>query len=131
MTFDAYKLYLCLMVGFTFTIGLSIGIWCMVVLRKDWNKIYIVKRRRIFVVTMLIAMFTIYFGWVAVDFVAGYFPTQTTERIYIHAYEILFMPATMIAIWMLLCRFWIFYYDSKIIDFETNKEWRMAIRYIY
>ena len=110
-----------------FGIGLPIGIWCLFILRNDWNKIYIIKRRRTFVITLLVCLCLLAYGYPTVAFIAEYFPNQSTSIAYWVTYEIIFLPATVVVSWMIICRFWIFYYDSKLIEFETNKKWRMAI----
>ena len=39
----------------------------------------------------------------------------------------LFLPCSFLLGYGICCRYWIFYYQSKITQFEKNKDWRMAI----
>ena len=128
MTFkDPVKLMWLILLGLTFSVALAGGIWCFIILHKDWNKIYIVKRRRIFVTALLICCCILVYGFTTVTSLTAYFPSRFSSIFYLRMYEIIFLPTTILIGWMVTCRFWIFYYDSKIMEFETNKEWRMAI----
>ena len=54
---DHIKITWVAIICLVFGIGLPIGIWCLIIVRNDWNKIYIIKRRRIFIVTLLICLY--------------------------------------------------------------------------
>ena len=108
-----------------FCIGLPMGIWCLVTLYKDWNKIYITKRRRVFVVTFFVCLCFILYGYTTTGFFIHYFlyePINFGPNI-----GVIFVPVIVLATWIGPCRFWIFYYDSRLAQFDTNKEWKMAI----
>ena len=125
--FNSFNVSLLILVGLTYSVGAAIGAWSFIILCKDWRKVYILKRRRVFMLTILICLHLNAFGFTILTSWGQYVPNKTTWTIYFRTYEFIFLPSTMLAAWTIICRIWIFYYDSKISEFETNKEWRMAI----
>lgn len=53
---DLQFVFLTLLLG---VVHIPWQIWCCVTLYKDWNKVYIVKRRRVFVAVSLIDLIVI------------------------------------------------------------------------
>ena len=41
--------------------------------------------------------------------------------------SLIFYPACYIYLWLWIAQFWLFYYDSQLLNFDQNKQWRMAI----
>lgn len=114
--------------GWNALIGWSLGIIDGYILFKDWNTIYIIKRKRIhlaaiwaifcFFVFLYVPLLSLYFG--------NFLPSLH-EDVAFHIYGWIGLPCVFGFVWLFLSKMWLFYYDSQIISFENNKNWRMAI----
>ena len=123
---NSLQISLLVLLGLTVSVGLAIAVWSFVILYKDWNKIYIIKRRRIFVITFLICFCLVEFVYAIPNVWFQYNPNSIAFVIQPYLFQCMTLVG-MVSGWTIVFKFWIFYYDSKIIEFENNKEWRMAI----
>ena len=102
-------------------VGVPLSLSSIITLRKDWNKVYIVKRKQLFV--LILTVLTIYplfiFTPLVVSFNIGSMWIDILNYvIYTHLY---------ITYWLVTSRFWMYYFDCQLIKFHKNKHWRVAI----
>ena len=110
-------------------IGLPATIYSCYILKRDWNALYIIKRHRLFVGIMLFGLSVpIMAQTLGVTIVTSLGSSRQLAAT-VDRYLLIFVtaPSSFLCGWILVARFWLFYYDSKLLDFENNKEWRMAI----
>ena len=110
-------------------LGWTLVVIAIIILIKDWNIVYVIKRKRIhlaLIVLILGFMEIVYMPLVLLYF-GGYFDNKTCEIIGYNVYGWLGLPSLILFCWLLLTKFWLFYFDCKLISFETNKTWRLAI----
>ena len=110
-------------------IGIPLTIWSFIILKRDWNALYIVKRHRLFVAILLFSLSVpTIIQTLVLSIVTLYNSSpETVATVDSYLYLSLGIPNSFLNGWILVARFWFFYYDSKLLDFENNKEWRMAI----
>ena len=106
-------------------------IWSGIILRGDWNSVYIIKRRQTLVLCTycglsLVATLRV----ICFPLPLLLFPKMTNSTFLFIDSGILLIstiPGTFFLGWTVITRIWVFYFDSMLLDFESNKEWRMAI----
>ena len=112
-------------------IFLPLAIWSGLILRRDWNKVYIVKRRQALVLCTYCGLCLLpSLRVIGLPLLLLLFPT-IDDSVFLMVDSgvllILTLPATLFLGWTIVTRVWLFYYDSMLSNFKNNKEWRMAI----
>ena len=128
MTLSSLQWWYVGMIAFNVLVGWTLAIADIVILVKDWNLTYVVKRKRVHL-SVILAIFCffvlVYIPVVSLYF--GQFLNQFYKKIAFQMYGWIVFPCILGFIWLFLSKIWLFYYDSQIISFENNKNWRMAI----
>ena len=119
----AFFLFFVVWVSLLVFAGLPISIWAWLILIKNWNAIYVRKRKRILVATLLTMLTLGVFIGDTIGFVNIFIDSEMIKLVRV---IIFFLPQQML-FWLLLIRFWLYFYDSYIITFHKTKDWRMAI----
>ena len=112
------------MLCFIFTVGSFLTVTSLYILKKDWNSVYLIKRKRSFVTFMIFAMSAVLFIAFPTEI---FFLLQSIDKNVDIVIIIMVSPIQQTLLWLLMARFWLYYYDSQMLKFNKNKEWRMAI----
>ena len=109
-------------------ISVPLAIQSIRVLHHDWKELYMIKRRPHLILVILVTF--CYFQFISIPIVICIYTflpaTAVVDSIGWICYTILYLLVFASLIVMLL-RFWLYYYDSQLIQFNKNKAWRMAI----
>ena len=106
-----------------FFVGLPMAMLSWFILVKNWDAIYIRKRKRILLATLLTLLTLIIFISDVVEYLSVFFHHDTVTN----ATTKIFLASQLMIFWLLLIRFWLYFYDCYIITFNKTKDWRMAI----
>ena len=120
---DVYNVIILIFIPF---FGVPMSLWAIWTLRKDWRKTYIIKRKR--VIIRLLILYALYLHFVQwTSFALGAI-LGIEKSIYFIIFQV-YMNNTLqqAGIWLVISRFWLYYFDFKLLQFNTNKEWRLAI----
>ena len=112
-------------------VALPIVLISLLILRKDWTSVYIVKRRPKLVVTLLLSYCIITFVYLPWSITRRMFEvndsTNSAGGIAIFLLRLGGFPFIASVPLIFCLRIWLYHYDSNINNFERNKKWRMVI----
>ena len=105
-------------------IGLAFIIWSILILQRDWYKLYIIKRKNVFTILIGISLATNVLLLPPTEFINHFYnpDDQSTNVV-----EIFLLPFQLLALWSFVGRAWLYHFDVYLITFNKNKQWRMAI----
>ena len=118
------NLWAYIFVGVTFVLAIPIAIYAALTIKYSWNSTFLVKRKKELTLYLVIVTY-------ASIFIAGplnALGVSVNCHLLWHNYVFLTLPTlASCQQWLMILRFWLYYYDSKLILFNRSKQWRMAI----
>ena len=117
----SFYVQLCL----TYICGVPIFCIAVTFLWKDWRKLYIIKRNKL--------LTGIAFGCAAISelvlnpLLQAYYLGATDSAFIIGLIAPIVVMFRFIMFYSLIARFWLYYFDTQLIRFNENKDWRMSI----
>ena len=132
MTFGGLEWGYVVILALKLLIAAPLAIWSVMILKKDWNETYLVKRQNVAIAGILCTFCFIEFVHHPVIILgSGLGILNGNEETYEYAVFYLSwmitFPLLFMSSWLLLARVWLYYFDTQFNDFESNKSWRMAI----
>ena len=107
--------------------GVPLGIYSILIIRKDWRRVYIVKRKRLIVVMLSACVMSCLLIYAPL-YIASDMGIIPDDNLILNAFVLIFWVwVEQLSWWLMFSRYWLYYFDLKLTIFTNNKQWRMAI----
>ena len=107
--------------------GVPLGIYSILIIRKDWRRVYIVKRKRLIVVMLSACVMSCLLIYAPL-YIASDMGIIPDDNLILNAFVLIFWVwVEQLSWWLMFSRYWLYYFDLKLTIFNNNKQWRMAI----
>ena len=108
--------------------GLPLSVYCILILYRDWRRVYIVKRRRLIVVMLVGCVMSCLLVYAPLYIAHDMGELDNHNQLFLDALVVLFWVwIEQLSWWLMFSRYWLYYFDLKLTIFNNNKSWRMAI----
>ena len=128
-----------ILLGFVCLISAPITVYCALNLRRDWNRLYVVKRHRLLVLIALVAINLCQLIYVPVylvlHIIAYSNKSESDGKEYLsfasdvdfYGVNIVLVPCWYLYILVMSFRLWLLYFDMEFTQYNLEKEWLHVI----
>lgn len=117
------------MLMFNWILNIFLLTWCSLILRRDWNKAYIVKRRRLLILST-ICLISLANLVSATIWITAKFSVWMYENAKFYPRFFAEFPLLVVSLSAIVFRIWFLYYDMEFHRYLTNLNWKTAINNI-
>ena len=111
-----------------FFIGIPIQCTSLKILKRDWNKTYIVKRPRIFIITFSILVICIELLSIPITCILVIIQTKHAASTALQYFaDHIGFASTFTAVVLYSIRIWLLYFDMNLAKYNSDKLWLSAM----